>query len=88
VGGLEDHWKDIYESESNGDYNGKGTTKVANGRERLKYMVGNFDEDGKFHEDTDQIANPIHGRVYPRLKPIDEVYPKKTAETVNDVRVK
>jgi hypothetical protein len=63
VSGPEDRREDIDESQSDGDYNGKGAAEVADGRKGSKYLVGHLDEDRKFHEDADQIVNPICGRI-------------------------
>jgi hypothetical protein len=59
VSGSEDGREDIHESQNEGDYDGKGATEVADGRERSKYLIGYLDEDHKFREDGDQIVYPI-----------------------------
>ena len=54
-----------------------------------KYLVGNFNEDHKFHEHADQIVNPICRGIYVRVKPIDQsTWPRTTAKDINDIRVK
>ena len=51
----------------------------------MKDMVGDFDQNREFHNNTKYVAKPIYGSVPTGLHPVNQVGATRTAEIVQDI---